>query len=46
QSWPLTLDRAYYESQALVSTNKRCPQHSPEVFHADRNMATIIMRYI
>lgn len=25
---------------------KRCPAHSPEVYHADRTMATIVMRYI
>lgn len=46
QSWPLTLDRAYYESEALLAAQKHCPQHSPEVYHADRTMATIVMRYI
>lgn len=46
QSWPLTLDRAYYESEALMAAFKRCPDHSPEVHHADRTMATIVMRYI
>ncbi|CAN0564499.1 unnamed protein product, partial [Ectocarpus sp. 12 AP-2014] len=45
-SWPLTLDRAYYESEALIAAFKRCPAHSPEVYHADRTMATIVMRYI
>lgn len=25
---------------------KSCPEHSPEVYHADRTMATIVMRYI
>lgn len=46
QSWPLTLDRAYYESEALMAAFKRCPTYSPEVYHADRTMATIVMRYI
>lgn len=46
QSWPLTLDRAYYESEALMAAFKSCPEHSPEVYHSDRTMATIVMRYI
>lgn len=46
QSWPLTLDRAYYESEALLAAFRSCPEHSPEVYHADRTMATIVMRYI
>lgn len=46
QSWPLTLDRAYYETEALLAAFKHCPTHSPEVYHADRTMATIVMRYI
>eukprot|EP00752_Nemacystus_decipiens_P005063 g4597.t1 len=46
ESWPLTLDRAYYESEALMAAFKRCPDHSPEVYHADKTMATIVMRYI
>ena len=46
QSWPLTLDRAHYESEALVAAFKTCPNLCPEVYHADRTMATIVMRYI
>ncbi len=46
QSWPLTLDRAYYESEALMAAFKSCPKFSPEVYHSDRTMATIVMRYI
>lgn len=46
QSWPLTLDRAHYESEALLAAFKTCPNLCPEVYHADRTMATIVMRYI
>lgn len=46
QSWPLTLDRAYYETEALLAAHANCPSHCPEVYHANRKMAVIIMRHI
>lgn len=47
ESWPLTLQRAYYECAALQAeaaiTGTSCV---PEVYHFDRSLSLIAMRYI
>eukprot|EP01018_Ginkgo_biloba_P028038 Gb_28479 [translate_table: standard] len=46
ESWPMTLERAYYEEMALKEHGRLCPEHVPEVFHFDHQMALIVMRYL
>jgi 5-methylthioribose kinase len=42
----MTKERAYFESLALIEEGKSCPQHVPEVYHFDRTMSLIGMRYL
>ncbi|PLT33217.1 S-methyl-5-thioribose kinase [Bacillus sp. V5-8f] len=42
-SWPLTLDRARIESEALLIQNSICPGLVPKVYHYDNEMALTIM---
>lgn len=46
ESWPMTKDRAYFEALALEEHGRLCPNHVPEVYHFDREMSLIGMRYI
>ncbi|XP_010556001.1 PREDICTED: methylthioribose kinase [Tarenaya hassleriana] len=46
ESWPMTKERAYFEATALRVHGKLCPDHVPEVYHFDRTMALIGMRYL
>ncbi|KAL2477305.1 Methylthioribose kinase [Forsythia ovata] len=46
ESWPLTKDRAYFEATTLKEHGRLCPDHVPEVYHFDRLMSLIGMRYI
>ncbi|KAL9689089.1 hypothetical protein QQ045_033520 [Rhodiola kirilowii] len=46
ESWPMTKERAYFEAQALKKHGNLCPQHVPEVYHFDREMSLIGMRYL
>ncbi|XP_007042544.2 PREDICTED: methylthioribose kinase [Theobroma cacao] len=46
ESWPMTKERAYFEAIALKEHGGLCPQHVPEVYHFDRTMSLIGMRYI
>ncbi|CAK8573896.1 unnamed protein product [Lathyrus sativus] len=46
ESWPMTKERAYFESLALKEEGKLCPEHVPEVYHFDRVMSLIGMRYL
>ncbi|KAM7250256.1 hypothetical protein ACFE04_022139 [Oxalis oulophora] len=46
ESWPMTKERAYFESEALKQQGKLCPANVPEVYHFDRTMALIGMRYL
>ena len=32
ESWPLSLQRAYFESEALREEHKHCSTHTPEVW--------------
>ncbi|URE18168.1 methylthioribose kinase [Musa troglodytarum] len=45
-SWPLTKERAYFESLALKEHGSLCPNHVPQVYHFDRPMSLIAMRYL
>lgn len=42
----MTKERAYFESLALKEEGKLCPEHVPEVYHFDRVMSLIGMRYL
>ncbi|XP_054786400.1 methylthioribose kinase-like [Prosopis cineraria] len=46
ESWPMTKERAYFEAQALKEHGRFCPEHTPEVYHFDRTMSVLSMRYI
>ena len=37
ESWPLTLERAYFERNALVEERKHVPELVPEVFHFEKS---------
>ncbi|XVF45057.1 hypothetical protein PTKIN_Ptkin02bG0175100 [Pterospermum kingtungense] len=46
ESWPMTKERSYFEAVALKEHGRLCPEHVPEVYHFDRNMSLIGMRYL
>jgi len=46
ESWPLTLERAYFENNALNEERKLAPDHVPEVYHFNKEKALIIMRFV
>ena len=46
ESWPLSLDRAMFESNALKIQRNLAPELVPEVYHFDKRKALIVMRYI
>lgn len=46
ESWPMTRERAYFEARALKVHGGLCPRHVPEVYHFDREMSLIGMRYL
>ncbi|XP_076934671.1 methylthioribose kinase-like [Bidens hawaiensis] len=46
ESWPLAKERSYFEATALKRQHELCPKHVPEVYHFDRSMSLIGMRYI
>ncbi|CAK9172435.1 unnamed protein product, partial [Ilex paraguariensis] len=46
ESWPMTTERAYFEASTLKEHGHLCPHHVPEVYHFDRTMCLIGMRYI
>lgn len=46
ESWPMTKDRSYFEATALREQRRLCPDHVPEVYHFDRTMCLIGMRYL
>jgi len=45
-SWPLPLNRAFFEYNALCRHAARDPGRVPEVFHFDETQALIVMRYL
>ena len=42
----MTKERAYFEAIALKEEGRWCPGHVPEVYHFDRTMSLIGMRYL
>ncbi|KAJ6692451.1 METHYLTHIORIBOSE KINASE [Salix purpurea] len=46
ESWPLTKERAYFEALALREHGRLSPENVPEVYHFDRTMSVIGMRYL
>lgn len=46
ESWPMSLDRAFFEYHALVRLGGRDPGRMPEVHVFDRSQALIVMEYL
>lgn len=46
ESWPLTLDRAYFEYTALEAEKKACPEFVPDLYHFCKQDALIVMQYL
>ena len=46
ESWPLPLDRSFFEYHALTRQAARDPGRVPEVYHFDRAQALVAMRYL
>jgi len=46
ESWPLTLDRAYYEYTALVAEFEASPRSVPAVYHFSRPNGLMVMEYL
>lgn len=43
ESWPLTLQRAKIEAEALKIFGEICPEYVPEVYYSDETLAVTIM---
>ncbi|KAI3922398.1 hypothetical protein MKX01_006087 [Papaver californicum] len=46
ESWPMSKERAYFEAITLKEHGRWCSDHVPEVYHFDRVMSLIGMRYL
>jgi 5-methylthioribose kinase len=46
ESWPLPLERSWFEYRALTEEARCAPGLTPEVFHFDRAQAMIVMEYL
>jgi 5-methylthioribose kinase len=46
ESWPLPLERSWFEYNALVEQARCAPRLVPTVFHFDRALALIVMEYL
>ncbi|QDZ21993.1 methylthioribose kinase [Chloropicon primus] len=46
ESWPLTADRAMFETTALVDGHEMCPDHVPQVYKFDKKVSAIFMEYL
>jgi 5-methylthioribose kinase len=46
ESWPLPLDRAHFEQEALKIQAAYVPMHVPKVYHFDPEQAAIVMAYL
>lgn len=46
ESWPLPLERSWYEHGALTEQARHAPGLTPEILHFDRDMALIAMEYL
>ncbi|WP_158817611.1 S-methyl-5-thioribose kinase [Methylocapsa sp. S129] len=45
-SWPLPLERSWFEYNALTEQARYAPRLTPQVFHFDREQAMIVMEYL
>ncbi len=45
-SWPLPLERSWFEYSALTEQARHAPRLTPKVFHFDRAQAMIVMEYL
>ncbi len=45
-SWPLPLERSYYEHMALSEQARHAPRLVPTIHHYDRDLALIVMEYL
>jgi 5-methylthioribose kinase len=45
-SWPLPLERSWFEYNALTEQARHAPRLTPQVFHFDRAQAMIVMEYL
>jgi 5-methylthioribose kinase len=46
ESWPLPLERSWFEYSALTEEARYAERLTPEVFHFDRAQAMIVMEYL
>lgn len=46
ESWPLTLQRAYFEYTALEAEKNACPEFVPDLFFFSKTDALIVMQYL
>jgi 5-methylthioribose kinase len=46
ESWPLPLDRSYYEAEALAAEGRVVPHLIPKVHRYDHDLAAIVMEYL
>lgn len=46
ESWPMSLDRAYFEYHALVRLGQRDPGQVPQIYAFDQPQALIVMEYL
>jgi 5-methylthioribose kinase len=46
ESWPLPLERSWFEYSALMEQARHAPGLTPEVFHFGRAQAMIVMEYL
>jgi 5-methylthioribose kinase len=46
ESWPLPLDRAHFEQEALKIQTATVPMHVPKLYHFEPEQAAIVMAYL
>lgn len=46
ESWPLSLDRAYFEYKALLAEKESCPEFVPDIYYFNKADGLIVMQYI
>src|SRR6516165_10389577 len=46
ESWPLPLERSWFEYNALVEQGRYAARLTPQVFYFDREQAMIVMEYL
>jgi 5-methylthioribose kinase len=46
ESWPLTLERSYFEYKALLAEKEACPEFVPTVFFFSKPNGLMVMQYL